>query len=312
MSKTVDKLRQKAIRDQQKRIKPGECQKYVRLVLDSSLTHQSYGQELIQNLNKEQIQYDIRSLAEKACILWERNVGQRTINMSEPSCSAVCLSDQWEVENQMVRLLSSQEFQNCLKTNKLLEMGERLRLAFPEMKHTILLLSSSGKDKSSTAGMALLELQMMHQLAGIQQIAENAFELMGFLKRFTKAIAEAPFKQQKGAQLSSFKKFLANDKKQCVRIESGSGYGRLWQQHLNRLPQVTLEVAETIIAQYSCPKKLLAAYENKTEQEGMSLVADLKINRGAAVPFQTDRRIGSVMSGKLYTLYNCRDANTCI
>lgn len=50
--------------------------------------------------------------------------------------------------------------------------------------------------------------------------------------------------------------FLENDNKNCVRVDGVAGLSRLWQQHLTRIPNVTLEVAEAIMSEYPCPKAL--------------------------------------------------------
>ncbi|XP_039955290.1 crossover junction endonuclease EME1 [Bactrocera tryoni] len=308
MDTKADKLQKKAIRDQQKRIKPGECQKYVRMVLDSSILNSSIpglGCELKLEIEQLQIKYAIRDLPSKSCIIWERQSGQRELLPNE--CLESPLSAKWESENQVVQFFSKQDLKNTTAT----EIAKNMENNFPDMQPTIALLADRNKNaESNTTNSVLIDLQVLHQVATIQ-VAPVSSEVAATLRRFTKAIAEAPFKQQKAETLGTFKKFLANDKKQCVRVVGTNGLGRLWQQHLNRLPLVTLEVAETIIAKYPCPKKLLDAYERDADEE-KKIMADLKINRGGPHPLQADRRIGQVLSGKLHMLYNSRDPNAII
>ncbi|XP_030383205.1 crossover junction endonuclease EME1 isoform X2 [Scaptodrosophila lebanonensis] len=156
-------------------------------------------------------------------------------------------------------------------------------------------------------------MQLLQDLHVEQLGLAGCDELLALLQRYTKAIAEAPYKHQRAETLHSFKKYLANDKKQCVRVQSGgaASYGRLWQQHLNRLPLVTLEVAESIISHYSCPKRLLDHFDNNTD--AVQTLADIKIKRSNGPhPLQTERRIGNVLCSKLHTLYSTRDPNTLI
>lgn len=308
MDTKADKLQKKAIRDQQKRIKPGECQKYVRMVLDSSILFSSIpglGNELKLEIEQLQITYTVRDLPATFCIIWERQSGQRELLPNE--CLDSPLSAQWESENQVVQFFTKQNLKNTPAT----KIAETMERHFPDKQPTIALLANQNKNAESiTTNSVLIDLQVLNQVATIQ-VAPVASEVAATLRRFTKAIAEAPFKQQKAETLSTFKKFLANDKKQCVRVVGRNGLGRLWQQHLNRLPLVTLEVAETIIAQYPCPKKLLDAYKRDADEE-KKIMADLKINRGGPQPLQSDRRIGQVLSGKLHMLYNSRDPNAII
>ncbi|KAH8280346.1 hypothetical protein KR018_002925 [Drosophila ironensis] len=300
MSSKVDKLHKQALREQQKRIKPGECMKYVRLVLDVGFV----GQELMQQLPASGLKFEIRSLPLRHCIIWERNVGQQTLTSGG-------LDEAWQAEDQVVQWLSEINFQQAVKHQNLACIGPSLKDAFPECQYTVAIpkLRHSKQSGGSANQEALIELQLLQELH-VEQV-DRSQGLLPLLQRFTKSIAEAPYKKQRNESLGCFKKYLANDKKQCVRVEQGNGYGRLWQQHLNRLPLVTLEVAESIIAHYPCPKQLLDHFS--THPEAVQSLADLKIKRGnGPQPLQTERRIGNVLSNKLYTLYHARDPNTLI
>lgn len=306
MDNKSDKLWKKTVRDQQKRIRPGECQKYIRLVIDSHILSAPYGREFIAELNNAagELKYDIRTLPIKESIMWERNMGQLALQPNEVNA----LSDVWQKEDQLVKILTQHELQQMIKSSNLSSLAENFQKHYPGKQH-IVLYSRSHEKPTNTISSALIELQILHQLK-IMQVDPGSKELVQQLKRLTKAIAEVPYKKQKSEILDTFKKFLANDKKQCVRVEGTNGFGRLWQQHLNRLPLVTLEVAETIIDKYSCPKKLLD--DLKTNPDAVKEISDLKIKRSGPVALQTDRRIGNVLSYKLYMLYNSKDPTTLI
>ncbi|TMW44599.1 hypothetical protein DOY81_010317 [Sarcophaga bullata] len=104
MDNKSDKLWKKTIRDQQKRIKPGECQKYVRLVLDSHVMSTPYGRDLISELNNMagDLKYEIRTLPIKEAMIWERSMGQLAL---EPN-KVDALSGVWQKEKQAVKLLT--------------------------------------------------------------------------------------------------------------------------------------------------------------------------------------------------------------
>ncbi|EDW01146.1 crossover junction endonuclease EME1 [Drosophila grimshawi] len=303
MSNKAEKLLKQALKEQQKRIKPGECQKYVRLVLDTGLLRSAWGQELISQLNTTDLKYVLRSLAARNCIIWERNVGQHQL------LADTALDDAWSMEQQVLLLYTETEFQRTLKDQTLACIGAKLHDAFPLANYQFTVVVP--RQRHETTNTALIELQLLQQLH-VEQLGQPlGAQLLALLQRYTKAIAESPYKQQRHAILGSFKKYLANDNKQCVRVEQGNGYGRLWQQHLNRLPLVTLEVAESIIAQYPCPKRMLDHFA--TDSQAVQTLADLRIKRNnGAQPLQTERRIGNVLSNKLYTLYNSRDPNQLI
>eukprot|EP00099_Drosophila_melanogaster_P019332 NP_610611.1 methyl methanesulfonate sensitivity 4 [Drosophila melanogaster] len=309
MSNKVDKLHKQALREQQKRIKPGECMKYVRMVIDAGFLGIPVGQEALQQLNATGLKYEIRSLPVSHCILWERNVGQQTIALGS---SPTGLDEAWKSENQVVQWLSESSFQRAVKDQSLVCLGPRLQDSFPDCQYTIALPTlRHSKHGSSSSQDALIEMQLLQELHVEQLDQPESQDLVALLQRYTKAIAEAPYKKQRNETLGGFKKYLANDKKQCVRVDQGNGYGRLWQQHLNRLPMVTLEVAESIIAQYPCPKKLIDHFSS--DPLAVQSLADLKIKRcNGPQPLHTERRIGNVLSNKLYTLYTAKDPNTLI
>ncbi|EDW09214.1 crossover junction endonuclease EME1 [Drosophila mojavensis] len=306
MSNKADKLLKQAMREQQKRIRPGECQKYVRLVLDQGLLRIPWGQELLEKLNNTDLKYEIRCLPARNCIIWERNVGQQTL------VAGVELEDAWNMEQQVLLVYTETDFQRALKDHNLSCIGAKLHDAFPapNCQFTVV-VPRLRQSKHSHEANALIELQLLQHLH-VEQLAQpQCQELLSLLQRYTKAIAELPYKQQRQSILGSFKKYLANDNKQCVRVEQGNGYGRLWQQHLNRLPLVTLEVAESIISQYPCPKRMLQHFEE--DPQAVQTLADIKIKRSnGPQPLQSERRIGNVLSNKLYTLYTTRDPNTLI
>ncbi|KAH8285395.1 hypothetical protein KR054_008635 [Drosophila jambulina] len=307
MSSKVDKLLKQALREQQKRIKPGECMKYVRVVIDAGFLGIPVGQELLQKLNSTTLKYEIRSLPVSHCIFWERNVGQQTME----STSLTGLDEAWKKEDQVIQWLSESAFHQAVKDQSLVCLGPRLQALFPNCQYTVALSKLRHNKNSSTSQDALIEMQLLQELHVEQLGRPESQELLALIQRYTKAIGEAPYKKQRNETLGCFKKYVANDKKQCVRVDQGNGYGRLWQQHLNRLPQVTLEVAESIIAQYPCPKKLLDHFSN--DPTAIQTLADLKIKRcNGPQPLHTERRIGNVLSNKLQTLYNARDPNTLI
>ncbi|XP_046865945.1 uncharacterized protein LOC6639674 isoform X1 [Drosophila willistoni] len=285
----AEQLHKQTLRDKQKRIKPGECQKYVRIVLDGNLTSFPLGQDLIKLLSGSELKYVIRQLPLKNCIVWERNVGQLTL------ATATELDEKWEIEKHVVKILKYVE--SCV--------GLELKAAFPDAQYTVV----ATKPLPSNT---LIDLQLLQNLH-VEQLGhqDQAKELHDLLQRQFKAIAEAPYKHQKNAILSSFKKYLANDKKQCVKVEGGNGFKRLWQQHLNRLPLVTLDIADSIISQYSCPRKMILHFRG--DITACETLANVRIKRGQGPqPMQTEKRIGNVLSSKLYTLYNARDENSLL
>lgn len=100
--------------------------------------------------------------------------------------------------------------------------------------------------------------------------------------------------------------YFGNESKDCVRVVGSVGLGRLWQQHLIKLPWITLESAEAIMSVYPMPQDLLSAFKASTAPETM--LRDLPVRR-AGGPLTTNRRLGPEMSRKIFQFYHSLDGN---
>lgn len=298
-----EKLRKKLIQEQQKRIKPGECLKYVRAVIDEDVLHPDVGQSLLSLLIDSNVSHVLRKQKSNRTILWERNVGQQIFNPID--CDQVYnLSEKYELETQLLRIFSGKEFHNSIEDKTIHEVVKNVKESFPDMKLSLVVVGVLPKCRNTLDRETdFVELQILYECSIL--FVNNPQGLAELIERFTKAVAEIPFRKQKSSVTACSSQYLLNDNKDCVRVEGTNGLGRLWQQHLNRLPLVTLDVAQSIQNNYSCPKKLLQEFNTP---DGQNTLANLKISRGA-VPLASERRIGDVLSKKLYTLYNSMDPN---
>lgn len=151
----------------------------------------------------------------------------------------------------------------------------------------------------------LTELQILQNLN--VRLLHKYTDLVDMIAHFSKAVSEIPFKRQEAAKfsVSSCVGFLKNDNKDCVKVEeeNNAGMSRLWQQHLTRLPMVTLEVSEAIMSEFSCPKKLLEFKENSSETEFVNFIADIRVKRSLFGSLDNARRIGPELGKKLLTLF---------
>lgn len=146
--------------------------------------------------------------------------------------------------------------------------------------------------------LALTEIQLLADVC--HRLLETGEEVATVIQQYTKSIAENPYKQQKADKYERENFYLGNDSKDCVRVQNGIGLSRLWQQQLIKLPNVTLEIAEAIIAKYPMPCLLIQALEKADNPE--ELIADLQIRR-AGGPLTTSRRIGPELSRKVCNLF---------
>lgn len=124
------------------------------------------------------------------------------------------------------------------------------------------------------------------------------------LNRSSIKLQIAIYRKLKNAKLESENFYFANDNKDSVKVVGTAGLGRLWQQHLIKLPMITLETAEAIMSVYPMPKDLFDAYKTASDPE--NLLRDIQTRRGAGA-LLSNRRIGPEMSRKIYDFYHVTD-----
>lgn len=307
----MDKITLKNLKEEQQRIKPGECQKYIRLVIDDRLaTFKDFGLQILNGLKKiENIKFVMRRLEQPNIMFWERyqNVISTNIDYNK--------ADDWKREDHIVQLLTQDELLQLFQSKSLDIVYTKLSQLYPGCQFLIFYLKSKNVRKNSEVEKTLLDLHFLYQLNVIQVPSYDGLqELLEELRRLTKAVAEKLYKKQLQDTVGSCRKYLLNDNKNCVRVEGSNGLSRLWQQHLNRLPLLTLNVANTIMEEYSCPKQLIDDFRNAGE-ETIDKISNLKVQRGClpnGMEQTNCRRIGKVMAKKLYTLYTATDPSTLI
>ncbi|KAH6942098.1 hypothetical protein HPB50_000943 [Hyalomma asiaticum] len=130
---------------------------------------------------------------------------------------------------------------------------------------------------------------------------ESIEELAEYLAKFTRALAERPHREAKQSRPLQHLAPGSLSKHDSLR--------RTWQAQLEQFASVSRDVAEAIVCQYPAPKLLLQAYQEcKERAEGEALLADIQVRRGAG-PLQSMRRVGPVVSGRIYRFFVATDQN---
>jgi hypothetical protein len=114
-------------------------------------------------------------------------------------------------------------------------------------------------------------------------------------------------RRQKSEKYEQDEFYLGNDSRDCIRVTNGQGLGQLWQRQLSKLPQVSLEVAQSITNVYPMPRLLIEAYE-EAGNDGPQLLADLPVRRSGG-PLATNKRIGNEISRRVYNLMMSESSN---
>ncbi|XP_062967329.1 crossover junction endonuclease EME1 isoform X3 [Cynocephalus volans] len=144
---------------------------------------------------------------------------------------------------------------------------------------------------------ALVDLQL-HTEAQVR-IVHSWKELADFACTFTKAVAEAPFKNLRDQ--TSFSFCLESDWAGGVKVDrSGRGLALVWRRQIQQLNRVSLEMASAVVDAYPSPQLLVQAYRQCfSEQERQNLLTDIRVRRGEGVT-STSRRIGPELSRRIY------------
>ncbi|XP_010791160.1 crossover junction endonuclease EME1, partial [Notothenia coriiceps] len=126
----------------------------------------------------------------------------------------------------------------------------------------------------------------------------------------TKAVAEAPFKQER--EKTGFSFYLGSEWAGGQRVDkAGKGLLQVWRRQIQQLNRVSPDMASAILAAYPSPQLLHKAYSRcQSERESVSLLSELLIRRGEGVT-STTRRIGPELSRRLFLLMtSCDPENT--
>ncbi|XP_043209627.1 crossover junction endonuclease EME1-like isoform X2 [Amphibalanus amphitrite] len=129
-----------------------------------------------------------------------------------------------------------------------------------------------------------------------------------FLAQMTKAIAEEPFKRQRGRH--PFAWFADADSARPVKVDASlRGLRRLWTEQLRPLCGGSLETAQAVGEAYPSPQALLQGFASCASVEQRErLVADLTVRRSVG-PLVSSRRVGNETSRRLYAAMTATDGD---
>ncbi|NXS91808.1 EME1 endonuclease, partial [Jacana jacana] len=150
----------------------------------------------------------------------------------------------------------------------------------------------------------LVDLQICKQVQ--VSFFESSEELGEYATMFTKAVAEAPFKQEQENMGFSF--YLENKWCRGVRVDrSGKGLLEVWKRQIQQFNRVSREMAEAIVSAYPSPQLLIQAYSRCSSEQGRkNMLADITVHRGDGVT-ATSRRIGPELSRRIYLQMTSHD-----
>ncbi|XP_053850565.1 crossover junction endonuclease EME1 isoform X2 [Vidua macroura] len=314
-----EKERKRAVAKMLKAQRPGECQKYITVVLDPVILQVEGGEQILSALQAANYSCVFENHAVPCSITWRRKIvtsqnadgcaekQKETLqsyvsHMMEKMPGRILALAVVGVENYF-RSLQVQPKQRLRQTAASGNQEKRGKRSKKEVKDSGLDLSRMDVKE------ALVDLQLSTQVQ--ISIFESSEELGEYATMFTKAVAEAPYKRER--ENTGFPFYLEKDCCRGVKVDSsGKGLLKVWKRQIQQFNRVSSEMAEAIVSAYPSPQLLIQAYERcSSDQERENMLANIPVHRGEGVT-ATSRRIGPELSRRVYLQMTSHDPDLCL
>ncbi|RMB92295.1 hypothetical protein DUI87_31407 [Hirundo rustica rustica] len=320
-----EKERKRAVAKMLKAQRPGECQKYITVVLDPVILQVEGGEQILSALQAASYSCVFENHAVPCSITWRRKRVSSQMGGGE---------DEWTEEPNVLVLLGLEEFLSMAHSYKQNADGcagrqkETLQSyvahMMEKMPGRILALAVVGVENYfrsdffpanisvfslALKNAALVDLQLSTQVQ--ISIFESSEELGEYATMFTKAVAEAPYKRER--ENTGFSFYLEKGCCGGVKVDpSGKGLLKVWKRQIQQFNRVSSEMAEAIVSAYPSPQLLIQAYERcSSDQERENMLANIPVHRGEGVT-ATSRRIGPELSRRIYLQMTSHDPDLCL
>ncbi|KGL78186.1 Crossover junction endonuclease EME1, partial [Tinamus guttatus] len=346
-----EKERKKALAKMLKAQRPGECQKYITVVLDQVLFQVEVGEHVLSALQSKNYSCVVESQAVPCGITWRRRAvltqtDEENELTEEPHILVLLRLEEFlsMVHNY------KQEAQGCTEGQKetlqtfvarVMEKmpGKTLALAVAGVDSYFGSLRTQSKKrlqpeavngdqaedkgkqrkkKAKDSGPDVSRLDVEDALVDLLlqtnvqvRLAESLEELVEFVTMFTKAVAEAPYKRER--ENTGFSFCVENEGCRGVKLDpTGKGLLEVWKRQIQQFNRVSLDMAEAIVSAYPSPQLLVQAYSKcSSEEEQEHMLANIVVRRGEGVT-ATKRRIGPELSRRIYLQMTSHDPDLCL
>ncbi|KAF7412411.1 hypothetical protein HZH66_001307 [Vespula vulgaris] len=322
-----------------KNIRPGECMKFMKVILDKYIKEYNFYPEILVTLKDTNVSYNFISQLIPKSITWERSIEKDSIDENNKIYTEI----NKQTEKYIIVIWNWNEVVEKLMDDSFCTSISYIRTLLPDYNMTLVIFGiqeyflyykkknklknnkgSGSKSSNETKDfkiykespeiskqqleVCLAEIQIINKCNS--RLIENAADLALMIYQYTKAIAEIPYKLEKKQHFDKeYNWYIAGDNKDTVRVDKdGNGLKRLWQQQLCQFNLSSLEIAEAICSVYKSPAQLVEAYMNCTSADGSKLLKDLPIRR-AVGPLTTTRRVGPELSKKVHIMFTSENGD---
>ncbi|XP_015191737.1 PREDICTED: uncharacterized protein LOC107074634 isoform X2 [Polistes dominula] len=269
-----------------KNIKPGECMKFIKVILDKHIEEYKFYPETLVTLNDADISYSFISHSISNSITWERTIEEDSIDENNKICTKTIK----QIEKYIIVIWNWKEVVDKLIDDSFNSSLSYIRTLLPDYNITLVIFGikayflyhtnkkkldkcsgskSNNKTKEFIAykeSPKISKQQLEECLAENQiinkcnnRLIENATDLALMIYQYTKAIAEKPYKLEKRQQSDKeYNWYISGDNRDTVCVDKdGNGLKRLWQQQLCQFNLSSLEISEAICSVYKSPIQLV-------------------------------------------------------
>lgn len=304
--KRIEIQKRKFQLEQEKMTRPGECNKYLTVIINNEITGQIAGSKIVEKLRDVDMKSEVTSKSTSKTITWKRSVNKR---LMKDDGEVVDFGEVVSELPYLIIVLIAQDFVEAAKENQLLSIVQSAQenLSVQPISTTVIVYGLKEFCRHrKTIGIRETEVQFaqLQLLANCShRLHETPDDIALTVAQMSKSIAEEPFKSKQNQKLDQEALYLTNESKTNVNPDDPNSFARLWHTQLITLPKVTYEVAQSITRVYPLPKLLIEAY--KASSNPAKLLSDIPIVRTA--PLAKIRKIGPELSRKIHTLLTSRN-----
>lgn len=211
MSKTAKELKRIEIQrkkfqlEQERSLKPGECNKFLTAVISRDITQSPAGSNIVEKLNEIDIKVKVSGSATPNTITWKRQINKKIIT---DEGNIIEFDSVEQDEPYLLIILTADAFVTASKENKLLSIVQAAQELLPfDVQSTTLViygLKDFCRKKKNVIGMKETEIKLtqLQLLANCShRLHETPDDIALTVMQMSKAIAEEPFKAKQNEKL---------------------------------------------------------------------------------------------------------------
>ncbi|XP_064594743.1 crossover junction endonuclease EME1-like [Liolophura sinensis] len=336
----------KAMQEAKKQLRPGDCMKYITVVVDLGVINAGPGAAVLAAFDDSEVKCVAESLAVPNTVIWRRKHLEH--RMADDGSFEMIEEEQTEKEvlvvltkldfvqlvqnsrqaqqegfcNEPTLVSHVQHIQQVYDNSRVTLFALGMTQYFREMKNCV---QRQHREAVRTAGqevpnkkrakqqnkVILSRIEVEEVLVGLQLETGCNYQLIDSSKELADLVktftkAVAEAPLKKDRLESAFS-FHCEGGTVGKVDKNGTGLLKVWKQQLQQFKTISTEMANAIISAYPSPRLLIEAYQKcSSEREAERLLEDIVVRRGAGA-LTTNRRIGKELSRRVYQLLNVTD-----